>query len=77
MMEAVIIRDSKNQLKDMGSVLQIARSLGKEVFRTYRKIRVIRILGPFPEIPGYIALLEGPGSPSVQRPVTKLEEKQI
>jgi hypothetical protein len=48
-----------NPAKDLSDVVQIARSVARDVFRTKEVVRVVRIYGPDPLF-GYVAVVENP-----------------
>lgn len=56
MLKAVVIGDEQGKLQDVGDVLAVARSLGKQVFKTDKAVYVKRLFGPYPEI-GWVAVV--------------------
>lgn len=69
MLKALVIKDDENQFRDLEDVVKVARSLGKQIFKTHENVCVKRIYGPDPEI-GYVAVVEGPErskAPGVRR----------
>jgi hypothetical protein len=55
MLKAVVIADEKRKFEDVGDVLAVARSLGKQVFRTQKAVYVKRLFFD-PEI-GWVAVV--------------------
>ena len=55
MLKAVVIGDEQGKLQDVGDVLAVARSLGKQVFKTDRAVYVRRLFFD-PEI-GWVAVV--------------------
>ena len=64
MLKALVVNDSEGKLKDLGDVLQISRSIGRQAFKTSERVLVRRIW-PVPQLRCYVVLIEGP---SVQKP---------
>jgi hypothetical protein len=60
-LKALVIRDDQGKFRDLEDVFKIARVQGKILFGTKQKvIRVLKILGPFPEIDnGYVVVIAG------------------
>jgi len=68
MLKAFIIRMDKEN-KDLGDIVQIARSLGRQAFRTEKHVKVRRVYGPDAEI-GYVVVVEGP-DPITSKPLER------
>ncbi|MGF3573537.1 MAG: hypothetical protein ACQXXG_08995 [Candidatus Bathyarchaeia archaeon] len=66
--KAVIVKPQKRDDYDLGDVIALARSIGKQVLKTKENIRVIWTCeSPY----GYVVIVEGCGQPSG----CKVEEK--
>ncbi len=58
--KALVIRDDKEKLKDIGDVLAIARSEGKRLFKTRENVSVVRLF--FDVEVGWIAVIRFPSA---------------
>jgi hypothetical protein len=56
-LKALVLRDDKNALKDLGDVLAVARSQAKRVLRTHSEVRVVDLIRASY---GWIAVFEAP-----------------
>lgn len=56
MLKAVVVGDERGKFEDIGDVLAVARSLGKQVFKTREAVFVVRLYGPYPAI-GWVAVV--------------------
>jgi len=43
LLKALVIGNEKGELQDVGDVLAVARSLGKQVFKTHKAVYVLRV----------------------------------
>jgi len=56
-LKALVLRDDKNALKDLGDVLAVARSEAKRILRTANNVKVVDLIrAPY----GWIAVFEVP-----------------
>ena len=59
LLKAFVIHDSTHKFKDLEDVIKVARSLGKQAFRTKERVFVKRIWQD-PQLDCYVAVVEGP-----------------
>ena len=70
MLKAFIIKIGDG--KDLGDVVQIARSLGQQAFHTRGHVKVKRVYGPDSEF-GYVAVVECSTSSDVRGPEASMQ----
>jgi len=54
--KAIIVSDSNHKFRDLSDLIQVSRSIGKQVFKTKGHVLVKQIFGPYDY--GYVVVIE-------------------